>query len=220
MDARFPVEKVLQRVAAAIRDQRPAAMFELYEKGYSSLYEQLIACIISIRTYDETSVPVAERLFARARTPSAMAAVSESELIRLLDGSTFPEQKAANILRLSREILGQYGGQTPDKFEALTSFRGVGPKCANLALGVALQRPAISVDIHVHRITNRWGYVATSSPEQTMRALQQKLPRPFWIEINRLLVPFGKHVCRGRLPKCSSCPVRQWCERVGVEKSA
>ena len=96
------------------------------------------------------------------------------------------------------------------------SFQGVGPKCANLALGIACGERAISVDIHVHRVTNRWGVVVTSSPEKTMAALEKLLPKRYWVEINRLLVPFGKHVCIGRLPKCSSCPVLEYCRQVGV----
>jgi endonuclease-3 len=96
------------------------------------------------------------------------------------------------------------------------SFSGVGPKCANLALGVACDQAGISVDVHVHRVTNRWGAVQTKTPEQTMHALERILPKRYWIEINRLLVPFGKHVCTGRLPKCSSCPVLEYCRQVGV----
>jgi len=98
----------------------------------------------------------------------------------------------------------------------LTSFKGVGPKCANLTMGVVCGAERISVDIHVHRVTNRWGYVATASPEATMRALEQKLPREYWIEINRLLVPFGKHICTGVRPRCSTCPVLEYCRQVGV----
>ena len=214
--AAFPVDTVLDRIEAAIAGYRPAAMFELKQKGYNSLYEQLISCIISIRTYDETSVPVSEQLFARARTPQEMVELSEEELTQLIADSTYPGQKAPNILRLSQQIIDEYGGETPADFEQLTAFKGVGPKCANLALGVALNYPAISVDVHVHRITNRWGYVATKTPEKTMKALEEKLPREHWVRINRLLVPFGKHVCRGRYPKCGSCPVREWCARVGV----
>ena len=214
--ADFPIDTVLDRIEAAIAGFRPAAMFELKQKGYGSLYEQLISCIISIRTYDETSVPVSEKLFARARTPQEMVRLSETELIDLIADSTYPGQKAPNILALSQQIIDQHDGETPADFDKLTAFKGVGPKCANLALGVALDHPAISVDVHVHRITNRWGYVATKTPEKTMKALEAKLPRQHWVRINRLLVPFGKHICRGRYPKCSSCPVREWCARVGL----
>jgi endonuclease-3 len=109
-----------------------------------------------------------------------------------------------------------HGGRLPCDAELLQSFRGVGPKCANLALGVACGERRISVDIHVHRVTNRWGYVRASSPERTMAALAEVLPRRYWVEINGLLVPFGKHVCTGRLPRCSTCPVLDMCCQVGV----
>jgi endonuclease-3 len=99
----------------------------------------------------------------------------------------------------------------------MLSFAGVGPKCANLALGIACDEPVISVDVHVHRVTNRWGYVAASTPEKTMVALEEKLPRRHWIDINRLLVPFGKHICEGRVPRCSVCPVFDMCARVDVK---
>lgn len=213
----FDIHEVLHCIETAVRVFRPAAMFELKQKGYASLYEQLIACIISIRTYDEVSVPVAERLFARARRPEEMIKLSIEELTRLLAESTYPGQKAENILRLSQEIINKYQGQTPANFDQLTAFKGVGPKCANLALGVALEMPAISVDVHVHRITNRWGYVNTKTPEKTMKALTEKLPREYWIPINRLLVPFGKHICRGKYPKCRTCPVVDQCAQIGVQ---
>jgi endonuclease III len=104
----------------------------------------------------------------------------------------------------------------PCDFDVLTSFQGVGPKCANLTLGIACGQAKISVDIHVHRITNRWGYVATRTPEATLALLEQKLPQIYWVEINRLLVPFGKHVCTGQRPKCSTCPLLAMCAQVGV----
>lgn len=191
-------------------------MFGLREEGFGSLYEQLISCILSIRTYDEVSVVASRRLFARARTPQQMIELSENDLLELIHDVTYPGQKAPNILQISREILENHGGATPTTFEELTAFKGVGPKCANLALGVALNRPVISVDVHVHRITNRWGYVETKTPEKTMVALREKLPEDLRVEINRVLVPFGKHVCRGRYPKCKSCPVERACARVGV----
>lgn len=218
MKSNFDIHTVLQRIETAVKPFPKAAMFELYERGYTSLYEQLIACIISIRTYDETSIPVAEALFAFARTPEKMLQISDSQLLELIRQSTFPEQKVQNIKLLSAQILKDYNGETPAHFDKLTAFRGVGPKCANLALGVATGQPLISVDVHVHRVTNRWGYVTTKQPEQTMRALQEILPKDYWITINRLLVPFGKHICTGNLPKCTTCPVLEFCAQVGVTK--
>src|SRR5205807_2087693 len=101
-------------------------------------------------------------------------------------------------------------------FEALTSLRGVGPKCANLVLGIVGGQAAIGVDIHVHRVTNRWGYVQAKTPERTMAELQKKLPKRYWIELNALLVPFGKHICTGTAPRCSTCPLLSMCRQIGV----
>jgi endonuclease-3 len=112
----------------------------------------------------------------------------------------------------------KFDGELPCDIDVLTSFHGVGPKCAGLALGIACGQAFIGVDIHVHRVTNRWGYVQARTPEQTMKALEKKLPREYFVEINRLLVPFGKHICTGSLPRCSTCPVLDMCRQVGVEK--
>jgi endonuclease-3 len=135
----------------------------------------------------------------------------------LLRGASFPEPKARDILDFSRRIRDEYQGRVPDTMEELVAFRGVGPKIAALTLAVGFNRLTIAVDIHVHRVTNRWGYVAAPTPERTMLALEEALPRRYWVEINRLLVPFGKHVCTGRLPRCSTCPVLDMCRQVGVE---
>jgi endonuclease III len=156
----FRVGTVLVRVRRAVRPYADAAMFALRDAGFRSLFQQLVGCIISIRTRDEVALPA-----------------------------------DANVLM---------------------SFRAEGPKCAHLALGVALGQPRISVDVHVWRVTNRWGYVQAASPDETMRELERKLPRRYWVEINRLLVPFGKHICTGRLPHCSTCPVLDYCRQVEV----
>jgi endonuclease III len=213
----FEIGEVLERISEAIQPYPKAAMFELAERGYDSPFEQLVACIISIRTYDETSIPVSERLFALARTPAEMVKLSVAEIDAAIRESTFHENKAPQILAIAQQILDEHGGELPCDFDVLTSFKGVGPKCANLTLGIACGLPSISVDVHVHRVANRWGYVATNSPEQTLRALEQQLPEAHWIEINKLLVPFGKHICTGRRPKCSTCPVETMCAQVGVE---
>lgn len=214
----FPVREVLVKCAESVKDKAPAAMFGLRDEGYGSLYEQLVSSIISVRTYDETSIEVSRRLFQRARTPVQMIGVEREELIGLIAKSTYPADKADNILALSKEIVDKYGGQTPADYGQLIAFKGVGPKVASLALGVALGYPIIAVDIHVHRITNRWGYVATNNPNKTRDALQEKLPEDLWVEINRVLVPFGKHVCRGTKPRCGICPVFAECARVGVSE--
>jgi endonuclease-3 len=207
---------VLRLVEEAVRPYPKAALFELYEHGHTSLFEQLVACLISIRTLDEVMLRIAQRLFEHARTPEAVSALSVAELDQLIYGCAFHEAKARQIHTIATVAVEQYDGNVPCDFEILTSFAGVGPKCANLALGIACGEAGIGVDVHVHRVTNRWGYVAEPTPERTMAALERKLPREHWLTINRLLVPFGKHVCTGRLPRCSTCPVLQFCEQRGV----
>ncbi|HEX6270103.1 MAG TPA: endonuclease III [Anaerolineales bacterium] len=207
----------IRRIKTAVRPWPKAALFELAEDGFGSTFEQLVACIISIRTYDEVTLPVARKLFEHTRTPAEVSQLSYEQLDALINLSTFHERKANQILAIARRAVDEYEGNLPCDPEVLMSFAGVGPKCANLVLGIACGEPFISVDIHVHRVTNRWGYVQASTPDKTLAALEAKLPRRYWIEINRLLVPFGKHICTGNLPHCSTCPVLEMCQQVGVK---
>lgn len=191
-------------------------MFELAERGHRSLFEQLVGCIISIRTRDEVSLPVSIELFEQASTPAAVAKLSVDRIDALIRASAFHRGKAETIRAIARRTVDEFGGKLPCDVDVLTSFKGVGPKCANLALGIACGQSRIGVDIHVHRVTNRWGVISARSPEQTMLALERILPKRYWVEINRLLVPFGKHICTGKLPKCTTCPVLVYCRQVGV----
>jgi len=213
----FDIDLAVKLISEAVRPYPKAAMFELAEEGFNSPFEQLVACMISIRTYDEVSLPTARKFFARARTPAQVSILTIEEIDSLISTSTFHERKAEQIHEIARRIMDEYDGNLPCASEILLSFPGVGPKCANLVLGIACGQPSISVDIHVHRVTNRWGYVQASTPEKTMTALEAKLPREHWIDINRLLVPFGKHICTGTLPKCSTCPVVDMCQQGGVK---
>ena len=212
------INVVIKRLREAVLPFPKAAMFALAAEGYTSLFEQLIACIISIRTYDEVSLPVSRRLFERARTPAEIERLTSTEIEELIHASTYSERKAEQIWAIAERIGADYGGELLGDESLILSFKGVGPKCAHLALGIACNQPYISVDTHVHRVTNRWGYVQTVTPEKTMAALEAKLPRHYWIEINELLVPFGKHICTGKLPRCSTCVVRSMCEQVGVKQ--
>ena len=212
----FNVNTVMRRVRQAVEPFPKAAMFELAERGFASTFQQLAACLISIRTFDEVSLPAAIRLFTRAATAQAVSRLSVAEIDKLIYPASFHERKAMQILAMAARVVQEFGGELPCDRDVFLSFAGVGPKCANLALGVACGEPLISVDIHVHRVTNRWGYVQAVTPEATLPALEAKLPQRYWVEINRLLVPFGKHVCTGRLPRCSTCPVLEMCRQVGV----
>jgi endonuclease-3 len=212
----FDIEPALERIAEAVQPFPKAAMFELADEGFASTFELLAAYIISIRTRDETTLVCARRLFALARSPEAVSRLPVERIDEAIGLSTFHEPKARQIREIASRAMADYGGELPCDDEVLLSFPGVGPKCANLVLGIACGQSRIGVDVHVDRVTNRWGYVAERTPEKTMAALEAKLPKKYWVEINRLLVPFGKHVCTGTLPRCSICPVLDMCGQVEV----
>jgi endonuclease-3 len=213
----FAIKLAMRDLEEAVKPYPKAAMFELADSGFASPFEQLVACVISIRTKDEVSLPTARRLFERARSPAAMVRLEPEEIDQLIRDCSFHERKAQQIHALAERLVEEYDGELPCERSLLLSFDGVGPKCANLALGVACGQPYISVDIHVHRVTNRWGYIQATTPEKTMAALEDKLPREYWLDINRLLVPFGKHICTGQRPRCSACPLLDMCEQIDVK---
>lgn len=215
----YPAREAIALAGDAVRDEPKAAMFELADRGYRSVFQQLVACVISIRTRDEESLPISVRLFETASTPEAVAARDDDAIAGLISPATYTDQKAPRIREIARRTMRDFGGELPCDPAVLQSFDGVGPKCANLAAGVACGTPVVSVDIHVHRVTNRWGLVRASTPERSGEALETVLPDDLKVEINRVLVPFGKHVCTGVRPRCSICPVLPICARVGVTES-
>jgi endonuclease-3 len=212
----FDIDEMVRRIRHEVKQFADAAMFDLADQGYATPFHQLAACVISIRTFDEVSLPAAIRLFKVAPTPEKVSKLSVKRIAELIRPATFADTKAQNIRDMAKRVVDEFGGKLPCDFDVMTSFRGVGPKCANLTLGIACGATTISVDIHVHRVTNRWGFVQSMTPEGTRESLERVLPRKYWVEINRLLVPFGKHVCTGRLPKCSTCPVLEFCRQIGV----
>jgi endonuclease-3 len=212
----FEIDEAMARIREAVRPFPKAAMFELRDDGFGAPFEQLIACLLSVRTRDEVSIVAARRLFAEARTPDALATMDPEAIDALIPDVTFHERKAVQIRDIAARVRDEFGGDLPCDPEVMQTFAGIGPKCANLASGVACGEKRISVDIHVHRVTNRWGYVRAKTPEQTMAALEHVLPERYWVEINERLVPFGKHICTGVRPKCSTCPVLDMCQQVGV----
>lgn len=207
----------MERIETAVRPYPKAALFELAGGGFDTPFEQLVACIISIRTRDEVTLPTARRLFEHARTPAAMAELEAEAIDALIGECSFHERKAGQIRDIAQRLVQEHDGDLPCDRSLLLSFSGVGPKCANLVLGIACDQPRIGVDVHVYRVTRRWGYVSARDPEEATAALEAKLPHRYWVDINRLLVPFGKHICTGQRPRCSTCPVLEMCQRVGVE---
>lgn len=184
-----------------------------------SPFQTLISCILSLRTQDKTTAQASRRLFALADTPEKMARLTTKKIEKAIFPVGFYRTKAKNIRVICRTLTEKYSGRVPDEIDELLKFKGVGRKTANLVVTLGYRKPGICVDTHVHRISNRWGYVRTKNPEETEFALREKLPEPYWIEYNDLLVTFGQHLCRPISPLCSRCPVEKYCDKVGVRIS-
>lgn len=215
----FPIDEAIRRIRRAIKSMRQTTLNQIAEESITTPYRILVSCIISLRTKDDVTNAASRRLFTRADSPQAMIALAEKDIAALIYPAGFYNQKARQIRDLSRQIIDQCGGKVPDTIEGLVEFRGVGRKTANLVITLGYGKPGICVDTHVHRITNRWGYVKTKSPDQTEMALRAVLPRRHWIPINDLLVTWGQNVCVPLSPHCSACPLAEFCPRLGVKRS-
>ncbi len=179
----------------------------------------LISTILSLRTRDGATETASKRLFALATTPQQMLRLSSAQITDAIRPVLYYGAKSKSILQVCRILVEQYDGHVPDDLQALDELPGVGRKTANLVVTLGFHKLGICVDTHVHRITNRWGYVSTRTPDETEMALRAKLPKRYWIEINSELVAFGQNVCLPVSPKCSSCPLFRYCDRVGVTRS-
>lgn len=184
-----------------------------------SPFKVLISCLLSLRTKDEVTAQATNRLFQLADTPAKMLELKTSDIQRTIYPVGFYRTKAVRIRDICRILIKEYGGNVPDDIDTLLGLPGVGRKTANLVVTMGYGKPGICVDTHVHRITNRWGYVKTKTPTETEFALRKILPRRYWLIINDLLVTFGQNVCTPVLPRCSTCVVSRYCNRVGVKKS-
>ncbi|MCK4546562.1 MAG: DUF123 domain-containing protein [Candidatus Eisenbacteria sp.] len=182
-------------------------------------FRSLITCVISLRTKDEVTDPAGKRLFRLARTPAQMAALPPSRIAKTIYPAGFYREKARTIKNIAGILVANHGGRVPDNLDDLVALPGVGRKTANLVLGRAFSKPAICVDTHVHRISNRLGWVATDIPEETETALRHVLPEEHWIAINGLMVRHGQATCHPTSPKCSECAIAGDCLRDGVGRS-
>ncbi len=206
-----PMGRVLSRLARVYDGD--------HESPAPDPFRVLIGCVISLRTKDEVTYPATERLFSRASTPEEMQRLRESTISRLIYPAGFYRRKATQIRQICRILVGEHRGRVPDDLDRLLELPGVGRKTANLVITRGFASPGICVDIHVHRISNRLGWVDTRNPNQTELALREKLPRRYWIPINSILVSHGQQICRPVSPVCSVCPVEGFCARVGVRRS-
>jgi endonuclease III len=213
--APFPIDRAL----AILHNTMPAFPQPLIDDmgGQNQTpFRILIATILSLRTKDTLTAIVAPRLFAAADTPAAMLALDEAAIAQLIYPVGFYNTKARTIRQICVRLIDEYGGTVPNDLDALLALPGVGRKTANLVLTMGFGLPGICVDTHVHRICNRWGYIATRTPEETELALRAALPPEHWIAINGLLVTLGQNICHPTSPRCSQCPVAALCNRVGV----
>ena len=188
-------------------------------KASGDPFQILISTILSLRTRDQTTAEASERLFRLATTPAVMANLSSRQIERAIYPVGFYRTKARRIREISRDLLERYRGRVPDNISELLTLHGVGRKTANLVVTVGFRKPGICVDIHVHRISNRWGYIRTRSPAESEQVLRDKLPKAYWIGYNDLLVPFGQNICTPISPRCSECKLMRYCDRVGVTVS-
>ena len=211
-----------REIHAAVRIlRREVAKWEtpvvtLMAETYQSPFRVLVSCILSLRTQDATTAKASHRLFAVADSPQAMVELSAKKIEKLIYPVGFYKTKARQIRQMCQTIIDRYDGKVPDEIDELLTLKGVGRKTANLVVTLGYGKPGICVDTHVHRISNRWGYIKTATPEKTEFALRAKLPKQYWIEYNNLLVNFGQHLCRPISPMCSNCPVKKYCPQLGV----
>lgn len=213
----FDIHAVMARLRVAA-PQWNAPVVTLIANQTSDPFRVLISCLLSLRTKDETTGPASRRLFALASTPHGMLALDARRIEEAIYPVGFYHNKARTILDLCRTLVERSGGKVPDDLDELLTLKGVGRKTANLVLTQGFKKPGICVDTHVHRISNRWGYVRTKDPHATEMALRRKLPAEYWIEYNDLLVAFGQTLCAPTSPWCSRCPVVAYCARRGVAR--
>lgn len=206
---------MIDQIVSILKEaKQPQSDFVKLMDSFKDPYLVLIACILSLRTNDKTTYPATLRMLELAKTPNEMKKVKVEDLAKAIYPVGFYENKAKQIIELSRQIDEELGGKVPDTIEELVKFNGVGRKTANLVLSQGFNKPAICVDVHVHRIFNRLGYVCTKNPEETEFALREKLPQKYWIDINTLMVTHGQNICKPTKPKCSECPIEAYCAKI------
>lgn len=209
------IARVIKELKVALKDL-PDPSVTLVGKKWKSPFLVLISCLLSLRTKDETTLPACERLFARASTVNDLLKVPVSDIEKLIYPVGFYKTKARTLKGVCQDLIDRYGGKVPDEIDELLTLKGVGRKTANLVLTEGFGKLGVCVDTHVHRISNRLGYVKTRTPEETEFALRAKLPTKYWIDYNAQLVTWGQNVCKPVSPLCSRCPVNDICERNGV----
>ena len=210
----FVISLVLSGVKKAVRGFRTPSVTVISQK--SDPFGVLVSCIISLRTRDEVTELASARLFKLAKTPAQLNNLSNAKIEKAIYPAAFFRNKAQSLKEMCRDLVENYAGKVPDNLGELLKLKGVGRKTANLTLILGHNKPGICVDIHVHRISNRWGYVKTKSPDETEMILRNKLPQRYWKGYNDLLVTFGQNICKPISPFCGSCAIADSCPKIGV----
>ena len=212
------IHEVIDILQEAIKQWPETTLAQVADQTRSAPFRILIGTVLSLRTKDETTAEACKRLFSLADSPETMVSLSEETIDNAIYPVGFHTTKAKNILAICRILIDEYNRLVPDEIDILVTLPGVGRKTANLVVTLGYDKPGICVDTHVHRISNRWGYVNTKNPEKTESALREKLPQKYWIGYNDLLVIYGQNLCKPISPFCSRCRLSSYCDRVDVEK--
>ena len=217
------MKKILQGMVEtmnAVNPPRMTALKELHEAETEGPFSILIGTILSARTRDENTTKVVKNLFSHYKSPKALSSAKVKEVEKIIKPIGFYHVKAKRIIKVASIINSQYGGNVPDDFEKLIELPGVGRKTANCVLVYAFDKPAIPVDTHVHRISNRLGLVRTKTPEDTEKELMKKIPKKYWLEINDTFVMYGQNICKPISPMCNVCKIKRKCDYYKSKKSA
>ncbi|MBR5555259.1 endonuclease III [bacterium] len=215
MDSLLLAEQSIDKIVQSLKDaNQPQSDFVKLMDSFKDPYLVLIACILSLRTNDKTTYPATLRMLELGRTPEDFAKCDVKVLEKAIYPVGFYANKARQIVELSKTLVAEYNSQVPKSIEEMTKFKGVGRKTANLVMSEGFNEPAICVDVHVHRIFNRLGYIKTKTPEETEFLLREKLPVKHWIDINSLLVTHGQNVCKPIKPLCDTCPIKEFCAKL------
>ena len=203
--------KPLQKILSALRKRQGTTMLEEFRLKYTP-FQILVSTVMSARTKDTTTIPIAHRLFRKYKTPKDFVKIPRNTLEKIIYGIGFYRTKAGYIKKLSEIIINKYNNKVPSEINELLTLPGVGRKTANCVLCYAFRKPAIPVDVHVHRISNRIGLVNTKTPEETEQKLMKLVPKKYWMDINELFVTHGQTICLPRKPRCAICPITRWCD--------
>ena len=206
-------QKNIDKIVNGIKDANlPQTDFVKLMETFHDPFKVLICCILSLRTNDKTTYPCSVRMLELGQTPQDFLKVEEDTLVKAIYPVGFYKNKAGQILDISKELVEKHNGKVPQSIDELVKFKGVGRKTANLVMAKGFGIPAICVDVHVHRISNRLGWVKTNTPDETEMALRKLLPEKYWLDINTILVTFGQNICKPQRPLCDKCPVKEYCE--------